>query len=29
MEIGWTKPKEALANWDDANIKALTSIAKH
>ena len=22
MEIGWTKPKEALADWDDANIKA-------
>ena len=22
MEIGWTKPKEAPANWDDANIKA-------
>ena len=21
MEIGWTKPKEAPANWDDANIK--------
>ena len=21
MEIGWTKPKEALANWDDAKIK--------
>ena len=22
MEIGWTKPKEALANWDDTKIKA-------
>ena len=22
MEIGWTKPKKASANWDDANIKA-------
>ena len=22
VEIGWTKPKEALANWDDAEIKA-------
>ena len=22
MEIGWTKPKEASADWDDANIKA-------
>ena len=22
MEIGWTKPKEVLANWDDAKIKA-------
>ena len=22
VEIGWTKPKEALANWDDAKIKA-------
>ena len=22
MEIDWTKPKEALANWDDAKIKA-------
>ena len=21
MEIGWTKPKEALADWDDAKIK--------
>ena len=21
VEIGWTKPKEALANWDDAKIK--------
>ena len=22
MEIGWTKPKEAPGNWDDAKIKA-------
>ena len=22
MVIGWTKPKEALADWDDAKIKA-------
>ena len=22
VEIGWTKPKEASANWDDAKIKA-------
>ena len=22
MEIGWTKPKEASADWDDAKIKA-------
>ena len=22
MEIGWTKPTEAPANWDDAKIKA-------
>ena len=22
MEIGWTKPIEALADWDDAKIKA-------
>ena len=22
VKIGWTKPKEAPANWDDANIKA-------
>ena len=21
MEIGWTKPTEVLANWDDAKIK--------
>ena len=21
MEIGWTKPKEAPADWDDAKIK--------
>ena len=23
MEIGWTKPKEAPTNWDDAKIKAV------
>ena len=23
MEIGWTKPKEVSANWDDAKIKAV------
>ena len=22
MEIGWTKPNEAPANWDDVKIKA-------
>ena len=22
VKIGWTKPKEALVNWDDAKIKA-------
>ena len=22
MEIGWTKPKEVPADWDDAKIKA-------
>ena len=22
VEIGWTKPTEALADWDDAKIKA-------
>ena len=22
LEIGWTKPKEVPANWDDAKIKA-------
>ena len=22
VEIGWTKPTEVLANWDDAKIKA-------
>ena len=22
MEIGWTKPKEAPVDWDDAKIKA-------
>ena len=23
VEIGWTKPKEALADWDDAKIKVV------
>ena len=23
VEIGWTKPKVALADWDDAKIKAV------
>ena len=23
LEIGWTKPKEAPADWDDAKIKAV------
>ena len=23
VEIGWTKPKKVLANWDDAKIKAV------
>ena len=23
VEIGWTKPKEASANWDDAKIKVV------
>ena len=23
VEIGWTKPKEVLADWDDAKIKAV------
>ena len=23
IEIGWTKPKEAPVNWDDAKIKAV------
>ena len=22
VEIGWTKPKEALADWDEVKIKA-------
>ena len=22
VEIGWTKPKEALADWNDAKVKA-------
>ena len=23
MEIGWTKPKEVLTNWDEAKIKTV------
>ena len=23
VEIGWTKPKEVLADWDDAKIKVV------
>ena len=23
VEIGWTKPKEVLADWDEAKIKAV------
>ena len=29
VEIGWTKPKEALADWDDAKIKVETSTVEH
>ena len=29
VEIGKTKPKEALVDWDDAKIRWLTSIAGH
>ena len=28
VEIGWTKPKEALANWDEAKIKATNFISR-
>ena len=28
MEIGWTKPKEAPANWDDVKIKAVNFNSK-
>ena len=28
VEIGWTKPKEAPANWDEAKIKAANSNSK-
>ena len=28
MEIGWTKPKEALTDWDDAKIKAININSK-
>ena len=28
VEIGWTKPTEALANWDDAKIKAINFNSK-
>ena len=28
VEIGWTKPTEALADWDDAKIKAVNFNSK-
>ena len=28
VEIGWTKPKEAPANWDEAKIKAVNCNSK-
>ena len=28
VEIGWTKPKEASADWDDAKIKAVNFNSK-
>ena len=28
VEIGWTKPKEVPANWDDAKIKAANFSSK-
>ena len=28
VEIGWTKPKEAPTNWDEAKIKAANSNSK-
>ena len=28
IEIGWTKPKEALADWDEAKIKAANFISR-
>ena len=28
MEIGWTKPTKALADWDDAKIKAVNFNSK-
>ena len=29
VEIGWTKPKEVVADWDDAKIKRQISTAGH
>ena len=29
VEIGWTKPKEAPADWDDSKIRQQTSTAGH
>ena len=29
MEIGWTKPTEAPADWDDAKIKAANFNSRH
>ena len=29
VEIGWTKPTEAPADWDDAKIKVETSTVEH
>ena len=28
IEIGWTKPKEALTDWDEAKIKAVNFNSK-
>ena len=28
VEIGWTKPRETLAEWDDAKIKAVDFISR-
>ena len=29
VEIGWTKPTEAPADWDDAKIKAANFNSRH